>query len=89
MHMTAYFLCVHTVRTELTLFLSSLLPAVPLTVYVWQQHVCSAARRGCDGVWDGEGDCGGEWKLENLAYYYSEHLTVTEQLRAGREEMSE
>lgn len=41
-------------------FLFSFLSPAPLTVYVWQQHVCAAARRGCDGVWGGEGDRGGE-----------------------------
>jgi len=29
-------------------------------VYVWQQHVCAAARRGRDGVWGGEGDRSGD-----------------------------
>lgn len=43
-------------------FLFSFLSPAPLTVYVWQQHVCAAARRGCDSVWGGEGDRGGEWK---------------------------
>lgn len=30
-----------------------------LTLYVWQQHVCTVASRSCDFVWDREGDsCG-------------------------------
>lgn len=40
-----------------------------LTVYVWQQHVCAAARRGRDCVRDGGGDCDGESAF--LFYLYS------------------
>lgn len=58
MHMTTYFMQFHTVLTSGVSVLS-LAPAPP-TVYVWQQHVCAAALRGCDGVWEGEGDRGGE-----------------------------
>lgn len=34
--------------------------AASSSVYVWQQHVCAAAHRGCHGVRQGEGDRGGE-----------------------------
>lgn len=43
--------------------LCRLLVTAPPTVYVWQQHVCAAARRGCDGVRDTKGDRGGESDL--------------------------
>lgn len=36
-----------------------------LTLYVWQQHVCTAARRSRDFAWDREGDSCGESQIIN------------------------
>lgn len=56
--------CQHCINWNLTLFSGE----STLPVYVWQQHVCAAARRGCDHVWDGEGDCCGEMLKEKKFY---------------------
>lgn len=96
MHMTTYYVLndnmyLQTLGSAVSwrlVFLSSLTPA-PLTVYVWQQHVCAAARRGRDGVWGGEGDRSGEldhktrhtFHFLSLSCYwclYSESLNDTE-----------
>ena len=69
-------MCFQTLRSAVSwppVSLSSLTSA-PLTVYVWQQHVCAAARWGRDGVRGREGDRSGE--LDNRTHRHTFHFLI-------------